>query len=302
MGLYNSSVVTEEGEKIELARGFTKEEWQAYRERKKKQEEYEIKKQYHKKCQDMYGHWVFFLYNMNVALDLGIEPATLTKLIYLSTFMSFKNKLLVNKKTSITKKNLQDVLKISRATYFRFVNETFNNGIIIEDDNGGLTLNKDIFIRGYMSEIQRYLNNNQIDKDVIKIYHDSVREIYEKSEVSDHNKISYLFQMIPFINIEFNVLCHNPLETNFDLIEPMIMEDYCSLIGYSPDNARRLKNSLKTIVIGDTYALNFVDNNDGLFCCVNPCVFYAGCGDNLDRIEIFGKFKNIKNKHKKKKK
>ena len=293
LAVHNKILYDKEGNEYDICHGYSHEETVAHNKYKEEQEQKEARKAFYHIQQNQYGKWVFLLYNIDVALDYGIEPANLTKLIYLSTFMFYNNRLLYNNRIPITKKNLQNVLGIGKTAYYKFANEVFDKGLLIEDDKGRLSLNKEIFFRGYMRDVQKYLNENQLDKDIIKLYYNSIREIYTKSKVTEHGKLSYLFQMIPYINIEFNILCHNPFETNFDLIDPMIMEDYCEIIGYSVNNVFRLKNSLKSISIGDTYAFNFVDNGEGLFCCVNPCVFYAGCGDNLDKCESFGKFKNV---------
>ena len=57
---------------------------------------------------------------------------------------------------------------------------------------------------------------------------------------SKHTNLGYIFKLIPYVNCEYNIICHNPLEKDLDLIEPMTVGEFCEAIGYDKTNASRL--------------------------------------------------------------
>lgn len=288
MPYYNTNTITDDGEVVSVAVSYTQEELESYKQWKEAQEEAVAKKQYIKDLNRENGDFVFLIYNISEALAFGVQPATLTRLIYLSTYMDYNNKLKLTDVTSMQQKDIKDVLKISQSTYERFMDEVLEKKIIFKDEKGRLYLDARFFFRGSVpKEIK-----NSFDKNVIKVYYDSVRQIYEKSKVTEHARLSYLFQMIPFVNIQYNMLCHNPLETEMKYVKAMTLPEYCSIVGYSPENAHKLKSFLKKVLLDDIPVFSFVDNNYGLFCYVNPNIFYVG--NNEDKIEILKSFKKEK--------
>lgn len=285
MPYYNVNAITEDGEVVSVAVAYSPEEIENRKKRKQAQEEYENKMQYRKIANKENGEFVFLIYNISEALAFGIQPATLTRLIYLSTYMGFDNRLRLTDVTSMQQKDIKDVLKISQSTYERFMEEVLEKKIIFKDEKERLYLDARFFFRGSVpKEIK-----NSFDKNVIKVYYNSVRQIYEKAKVTEHARLSYLFQMIPFVNIQYNMLCHNPLETEMKYVKAMTLPEYCSIVGYSPENAHKLKSFLKKVLLDDIPVFSFVDNNYGLFCYVNPNIFYVG--NSEDKVEILKSFK-----------
>ena len=237
----------------------------------------EIQKKYKK-----YGSFVWLLYNAGQALDLGIQPDELTKLIYISTYMGYNNRLMVSENESMTKKQMKNILRVSEDTFHKFYISLTNAEILSEDIDKSLYLNTSIFKRGAIKNVK------DIDCNIMRLYIKSVRSLYNEAKISDHRLLSYLFQAIPFVNMSYNILCFNPIETDLKKVKPMVMKDFCSLVGYSPDNDRRLKTKLKGIKINNLPVFSFVDNADGLFCYINPNVYYAG--NKWDEVKVLGKF------------
>lgn len=248
----------------------------------KKKNEYDIKGLEINERYKSYGTFIWFLYNANHVLDLGIKCEDLTKLIFISTYMSYdNNRLMTNKNTCMTKESIQKLLKVSDVTFWRFYKSVSDAKILIEDENG-ISLNSDIFSRGASKNIKN------IDKNRMRIYTDSVRHLYNKAGIREHGLLSYLFQAIPFVNINYNMLCSNPLEVDINKVKPMLFEEYCEIIGYDVDNVCRLKRKIRALRIEKLPVFNFVDNADGLFCYINPNVYYAG--NNFKEVRVLGEF------------
>lgn len=237
----------------------------------------EIQKQYKK-----YGSFVWFLYNAGQVLDLGIQPDELTKLIYISTYMGYNNRLMVSEDESMTKKQMREILRVSEDTFHKFYASLTNTGILSEDIDKCLYLNTSIFKRGAIKDVK------DIDCNRTRLYIKSIRSLYTQAKISEHKLLSYLFQAIPFVNVNYNILCFNPLENDLQKVKPMIMKDFCVVIGYSQDNDRRLKTKLKGLRLQQLPVFSFVDNADGLFCYINPNVYYAG--NKWEEVRVLGRF------------
>lgn len=237
----------------------------------------EIQKQYKK-----YGSFVWFLYNAGQVLDLGIQPDELTKLIYISTYMGYNNRLMVSEDESMTKNQMREILRVSEDTFHKFYTSLTNTGILSEDIDKCLYLNTSIFKRGVIKDVK------DIDSNRTRLYIKSIRSLYTQAKISEHKLLSYLFQAIPFVNVNYNILCFNPLENDLQKVKPMIMKDFCVVIGYSQDNDRRLKTKLKGLRLQQLPVFSFVDNADGLFCYINPNVYYAG--NKWEEVRVLGRF------------
>lgn len=228
-----------------------------------------------------HGSFVWLLYNAGKALDLGIAPDDLTRLIFISTYMDYNNRLMLSENRLMRKSDVQKILKTSEKTFYRFWKAITDVGLLeVQADTEELYLNTGIFRRGSA------IKNEDVDR--VRLYRRSIRTLYNQAKVREHKLLSYLFQAIPFVNINYNIICYNPTETDLDLIEPMTMGDYCNIIGYSADNYRRLKTLLKKLMLNKTIVFSFVDNANGLFCYINPNVYYAG--NNWDKVEVLGEF------------
>ena len=237
----------------------------------------EIQKQYKK-----YGSFVWLLYNAGQVLDLGIQPDELTKLIYISTYMGYNNRLMVSEDESMTKKQMREILRVSEDTFHKFYTSLTNTGILSEDIDKCLYLNTSIFRRGTIKDVK------DIDCNRTRLYMKSIRSLYRQAKISEHKLLSYLFQAIPFVNVNYNILCFNPLENDLQKVKPMIIKDFCVIIGYSQDNDRRLKTKLKGLRLKQLPVFSFVDNADGLFCYINPNVYYAG--NKWEEVKVLGRF------------
>lgn len=263
---------------------YTQQELENIKKRKEQQAEYEMKRMQIDANYKEYGAFVWLLYNYNEVLNLGVPPEMLTKLIYVSTFMSYNNRIMISDENCMTKEQMQVLLGISDMTFWRFCDTVFKADLMYEKDDAFYMSDK-IFERGIIKTF---------DKARTRLYVKGIRHVYHKAKVTEHKLLSYLFQAIPFVSTDFNILCFNPEETDMKKIKPMKLADYCEKIDYSIENARRLKTVLKKLRVSDEPVFSFVENADGIFIYINPCIFYAG--NKWEQVKILGEFKN-KNDH-----
>lgn len=274
-------VNVETGEIYDEVKVISKEDLERCKQFFETQREYEYKGMEIKEKYKENGSFVWLLYNAGKALDLGITSNELTKLIFISTYMDYNNRLMLSENKIMRKSDMQQLLKVSERTFINFWKSITDSKLLIKKtDSEELYLNTDLFLRGHTAQSD--------DMDRIRLYRRSIRKLYKQAKIGEHKLLSYLFQAIPFVNINYNIICHNPTETDLDMVKPMTMADYCGIIGYNSDNCRRLKTMLKKLKLNKTIVFSFVDNANGLFCYINPNVYYAG--NSWDKVEVLGEF------------
>lgn len=219
----------------------------------------------------------------------GLTPETVTRLIYLSTHLIRynTNTLMLTRKTPMRRKDLAKVLGVSKSTANRFWCEV-SPKYIDENENGLLITNTEVFKRG---SIRRVTDDNPY----LKMYINGVRKLYESAETSNYKRLGYLFKLLPFVNLEYNILCANPLEADIENIEPLTIAQFCELIGYDKSHINRLLEVYNTVrfeVNGRqerfcSVVYNGIDRNNAMII-INPHILYSGSDYNA--VKVLGAF------------
>lgn len=217
-----------------------------------------------------------------------LSPANITRLIYLSTYLKYHNsELRSSERRKITKDMLPEILGVGERTVQRFLREVSPSYVQI-DDEGILSLNPDVFTKGRMKRNLGFY---------IKVFEKGMQNLYNSVPRSKHKQLGYIFNMLPYVNIEHNILCQNTDEISIDSIEPMTMAEFCAEIGYDYKHVDRLHKAFKSLTF------DVGDGNYELFCSIienkytgkelmiiNPRVFYSGT--NEEAVAEFGAFYN----------
>lgn len=228
------------------------------------------------------GGFVWFLYNVNEALSLGISPAELSKIIFLATFLNYDGYIGDYHGNRFTSDLLGSLLKISRASFFRFFSDVKKSGILIEEPGTHFVkFNDQVFKKGALGELKP-------NENAVRLYANAIREMYRNADISEHKTLSYVFQAIPFINFQYNIICSNPYETELKKVKRLLFPDYCDLINYSKNNHRRLFNAMRKLTVDSEYVFGFTQTGDDVSIFINPRIYYAGTC--YDQVRILGKF------------
>lgn len=215
-----------------------------------------------------------------------LSAATLTRLIFLGTYCNYDGVLMLSERQPMLYSDLSKILNLGKTATNNFWNEA-SPQYITADTNGYLHLDDIFFHRGRMKRKQ--CNPYQ------QFYHKGVRKLYNVVNSRKHKQLGYIFLMLPFINREYNLLCHNPYETDIDKVELMSIADFCNRIGYDVTHIDRLLKIYDGILFD-------VDGRKERFCtitynginkcnakiCVNPNIFYIG--HDYKAVEILGVF------------
>lgn len=226
----------------------------------------------------------FFLSGCRDNQFAGLSPQDTARLIYTVSFMGYDSVLKRNERSKMKIADLEQTLNLSKSTFIRFwdkVNERF----IFENEDGTLIV-KDCFFRGKQKKIEERL---------IKVFIRQIQALYRNTPVSKHRYLGYIFQLLSYINVQYNVLCYNPLEADLEQVSLMTIKDFCRIIGYNESQVSRLSKAYSDIVFQCDGEIRrfcaFVDcgrPTDDRFVIVNPRVFYAG--DCFERVEVLGLF------------
>jgi hypothetical protein len=103
-----------------------------------------------------------------------------------------------------------------------------------------------------------------------------------------------LFRIIPYLNNEWNIVCHNPAEVIADDVQPMTLGELSEKLGYSASHVDKLKRDLCSIktndgkkVIGFT---DFGEDKRTFKIIINPKVIFRGTDfNNVAGIAILAK-------------
>lgn len=240
-----------------------------------------------------YGNFIWSVYSLSQNMFPQIKPSNITRLMFLSTYMGY-NDYLIDGRKSIGKQRAYDLLGLSDREFNRFYSDMIDTKIIIESDKK-LYMNRDLFTKGSLSKRDVAINIKN-KKFLTRIYVDGVRALYSKATPRSHKTLSYIFQVIPFVNRQYNICCHNPLETDLHKIEKMSLGDFCDVISYDKNNTSKLYNILfepqfeikGEIKTAMRYVVDKGFDKKSYSMFINPSVYYAG--DRWNEVKVLGQF------------
>lgn len=212
-----------------------------------------------------------------------LDPQDVARLVYLSAFLNLDN-ILVYRGKNIRPADFEKLLKVSPATAKRFW-RNIKGTFVIEDASKRLTFCKTLF-RG---------KNRKSNSRLGKVFIRTLRDLYENTPVSQHRYLGYVFQLLEFVNTEYNVLCWNPDTTDLESVEPMTVKQFCGVIGYDPQHSSQLEKVYRDIKfptkngkMQHLCAFVSVGNNQDKYIAINPRIYYAG--SNHGNVDAFGLF------------
>lgn len=260
---------------------YTPEQQQAYEERKIA----EAKKEMSRMCNKPLGNFFFVLSNEQFN---NIPPESVARLIFLSTFSRYKDKrLMITERTPMQYRDLPQILKLSESTVSRFWSKVCPK-YITEDENGLILSRGIMFQKGRLKSTPEHSRYQ-------RFYINSVRKLYNSTDKRYHKHLGYIFKLLPFVNIEYNLICHNPLETELDEIDLLSVADFCKLIGHDVAHVNKLLEIYRNLCFDvngtqEKFCVITYDgiNKAGAKICINPHILYSG--SNYEQVKIIGTF------------
>ena len=129
-----------------------------------------------------------------------------------------------------------------------------------------------------------------------RAYVNAIRKLYDTTDIRKHKQLGYVFKLLPYINLEYNIFCKDPFVKDIKDIEPLTVADLCKLIGYNVTQSSRLLKELQTLTFEHNhrkeYLISYVDNGGNTThskkIFVNPHIIYNGL--DFEKVKVFGAF------------
>lgn len=231
------------------------------------------------------GHFLF----MSGAGFNEISSASVARLIMLSTYCKFNDSLMVGRNKPMTRVEAQQILNLEYTSFNKFMKEVVPR-FLVERDGALFLANHQTFFRGKKDR----KNHDQY----WKTYLLAVRRLYNATEVRQHKALGRVFQLLPFVNIEFNILAHDIEETDLDAVKPMTLLEVCEELGVDWSHVNRLLALYRslTFTVGDhqerfvSVVFDGVDRRNA-HVYINPRILYSG--SDYRRVEVLGAFCRI---------
>lgn len=242
-----------------------------------------------KKHCDSLGGYIHMIYCKNEILfnNVDIDKANISRIIYLATYIDYNNRkegllcvrIKDNKLEPMDKKTMQNILKLGDTAFKKFFKDMKDNNLIYEADKR-FYVNTEYFNKGNIEDIEA-------NKSYCRIFIEPIRRLYEGCKLTKHKVLASIYQLIPYIHYEHNIVCHNPSEPT-DTPKAITLRELCDILGESYENRSRLAKSLyefKVTIDGIDYHLftYVILNAQYDYFVVNPNVIYSG--NNLESIK-----------------
>lgn len=215
-----------------------------------------------------------------------ISPQSAARLIFLATFGNYKGDLINSRGVCIKYSDLSGLLKLSKSEVSMFAKEVCQKRYLVINEKREIKLNTDVFFKGTLK------NKAKSKEDFYqRFYIKHIQRLYYKTTPSKHKNLGYIYKLLPFINIQNNIICDNPFEEDIDKVHMMTLKEFCEMIDYDYSNVNRLLRVYKDILFDVKYGsevhkerfVSFVF--DGLDkskakIIINPHIIYGGSDYN----------------------
>lgn len=225
---------------------------------------------------EIMGNFIFFLYKNMDRLKELLTDAEIVKYIYLATYTKKDGYLISdNNSTYINKKKMQELLLLSKNTFLKFFNKLIDTDLLIEEEKSKkYKININIFWRGKES-VYKDITGNKLEH-YIRLYINATRFLYVQNQ-KNCRKLIVAYQLLPYINWKYNVLCRNVEEINKDDIKILTIEDVMDIVKYNKKNIGRFKKDFYGIKYKDSVLFMTVQSKPDWktsIICVNPLFAY----------------------------
>ena len=242
---------------------------------------------------EIMGNFIFFLYkNMDKLKEL-LTDAEIVKYIYLATYTKKDGYLISdNNNTYIDKKKMQELLLLSKNPFLKFYNKLIKNKLLLEEKKSKIyKINIDMFWRGKRTDYKQQTGTEMID--YIRLYINATRFLYTQNQ-KNCRKLIIAYQLLPYTNWKYNVLCTDVKEVDKKKIKPLTIKDVMSILNYDKTHAARFKKYFYDIKYGENVLFKTVQDQpewNTSIILVNPMFAYRNknlqdLGENFNIFDI----------------
>lgn len=238
-----------------------------------------------KKYVSKQGGFIQMLFTQKEKLDLGnSDKATLSRLVYLSTFIDYNNRqenLLVKrtrykKLEPMNRKDIQKTLGLGDTAFKGFLKDTKDNGLLYEAE-GKFYISDQFFTKG-----KNDISNSNYNDCYTRLFIKNIRDLYEGCKPREHKVLSNIFLLLPFIHVNTNIITMDSDSVFDDDVNPMSIVGIGELLEIEDNkgNLKKLVHDLekfRVTIEGNEYKMfAWVRMSDCNYFVINPRVVYRG--------------------------
>ena len=196
----------------------------------------------------------------------------LFRFLYLSTYMNYKgylqfgNSNKYSESSLVVKKDIQEILKLKKDTFYKTIKYFEDNKWIKYDENNKVFINNKICIRGCINK----------RRDCIRMFDKEIKELYENSSTSEQKTISLLFKLIPNINKNTGLIVSNVDEDNIEKLKPLKQKDIISILNLNNKKSFKCLTNLKIMNGTESAFIKLSNAFIKNVYMINPRILYGG--------------------------
>lgn len=225
------------------------------------------------------GYYFHLLYKDLLELDL--EPQMMIRFLILCSHLDYNNNLVLGEtkgRRTATINDLEDILKLKKREIINTKKYLIENNLIyIEDDI--IKINDKYSIRGKVKGDLKNMN-------MTRVFNDGIQDLYNGVKPTQHKKLANFIKILPYININFNVISLEVMSDNFNECNPLTSKEVAELCGY--EKPSRFIKDLLSLKVDDMFAIVKITRGDRDFLVVNPRIYYKG--NNIDNLKYIMRF------------
>lgn len=214
-----------------------------------------------------------------------LTQADTARLLFIGTFVAWQTgRLQYDNGRPISKKQLQELTGMSRNRFADLWKRLEGEGILTqEDETKDVFMNPSVIYRGNMKEIAADVS----DFEYTRVFRDTVRRLYEEFDGKRLTQLGLIYSVLPFINVQTNIVALNPEERDTERLRPMNVRTLAMILEYG--DPHKLKTALNAAKVDGKPVFLFADdpyNRREKRIVVNPKVVFKGNGEALRAINV----------------
>ena len=253
-----------------------------------------VRRTYARNACDPSDRFIWAAYDIGTVWLADVPRADVARMVFLATHLSYSGYLVHGNNRALQKSGVCSLVGLSVSKFYGFWKTMIQSHLFYEKD-GKIYADRKVFRKG---NLRPATVGKHAERGVYftRLYADAIRQLYHAVPASSVRVASYIFQVMPFVNREFNIVCHNPLETDLEKIQPLKLSEFCELVGYNKRGSRRLLGQLAGIRITvdgeEQPAVSYEKYPAGKLTYgifINPNIYYAG--SDILAVELMGAFR-----------
>ena len=253
---------------------------------KQKEKEEEIKEK--KKCETYlvknYGSFYFLIWGRFCGIDKNFNsnktfedynPSLMVRFLRLCCCMDYDSGILVykkgNKKVPMERKQVFKALDVSE--------KEFNRTIKYLKEENLLTVDNDTYMINTIYTVKGALQlsiKKKIEIGLIRTFEYGFKYVYDHMKTRERPSLFHLIKLLPYVNINYNIICHNPLETEYYKIEPMTPMEIRKMICKDNTQSKKVLESFLDINLEGKGLLAYIRTKGEEKIILNPSLLYGG--------------------------